>query len=344
MRELVRARSTFREASLDVTRDPTVAAASRQLDAVLGAQQRRNRPWEFQLTLGYEWDSNVIELGSNIPTPAGISNQSDFRGVVQPRGSYSFFRQDKWDMGLEGAGYFAWQQELNDFDTESYSGGPFLNYHLTPNLYASARYGYNLVRVGHDSFLTQHVVTPQLTYIEPKFGYTSGYYQFQSRNFADDPTGPSAPLNRDGTNHIVGIVQGIDLPSFFKDAGAANLELSYRFERQETTGADFDGYFNSVGATIYTPLPLGKLRADVGVNLSYDNYDNPNSLDAVPQEPRQDWEFAGVVGLTREIFKGCALRVDYSYTDHHSNVVDPAGLRPYQFDRNQIGTRLIFSY
>src|SRR4051812_39404965 len=66
MRELVRARSIFRESSLGTgasggDRDPTVAAASRQLDAVLASQQRQNKPWEVQLTLGYEWDSNVIQ-------------------------------------------------------------------------------------------------------------------------------------------------------------------------------------------------------------------------------------------------------------------------------------------
>ena len=340
MRELVRARSTFREASLDVDRDPTVAAASRQLDAVLAAQQRRARPWEVQLTLGYEWDSNVIQLGSNVPNPAGISNESDFRWLVQPRGSYSFIRTNNFELGLEASGYFTWQQELSDFDTESYQGGPFINYKVNDKLFASIRYGYNLIRVGHDDFLRRNLITPQLTYIEPKFGYTSGYYQFQTRDFENQV--PLAAFDRDGINNAIGIVQGINLGEFFKGAGPANVEVSYRFENQETDGSDFDGNFNTVGAVLYTPLPFEKTRADIGVSFGYDQYSHGNSLDA-DRDRRRDTEISAVVGITREITKGCAVRLDYSYTNHNSNV-ETAGQKPYEYDRHQVGLRLILSY
>lgn len=341
MRELVRARSTFREASIDVDRDPTVAAASRQLDAVLAAQQRRNRPWEVQLTLGFEYDSNVIQLGSGVDNPAGISDKADYRFIAQPRGSYSFYRKDKLELGIEGSGYFTAQFDLDDFNIESYQAGPFLNYRLTDNLFASIRYGFNFIRVGQESFLTRNIVTPQLTWVEPKFGYTSGYYQFQTRKF-DDATEDTA-LDRDGINNTVGIVQGITLPELFKGAGPANLEISYRFENQQTDGDDFDGNFNSIGATFYAPLPVAKLRADIGANFGYDLYSNGNSLDA-DTDKRRDHEFNIIAGLTREIAKGCAIRLDYSYTNHNSNVENGAGQKPYEFDRHQVGIRLIISY
>jgi tetratricopeptide (TPR) repeat protein len=351
MRELVQARRTFRESSLNVDRDPTVAAASRQLDAVLTAQQQRAKPYEVQLTLGYEYDSNAIQLGSNVRNPEGISNKSDWRAVVQPRGSYTFFRNGKLELGLEGSGYFSWQNELSDFDTESYQGGPFMNYRINDTLFASMRYGYNLIRVGHENFLERHILTPQLTLVEPKFGYTSAYYQFQTRDFDEDTSGLTAAqakaLDRDGINNTIGIVQGINLPPLFKGAGPANLDLSYRFENQQTDGSDFDGNFNQVAAVLYTPLPIEKFRADVGVNFGYDQYSHRNSLDVgglTSGDKRRDMIFGVVVGITREITQGCAVRVDYSYTNQNSNLEFVDGSKPYDYDRHQVGIRLILSY
>jgi hypothetical protein len=232
---------------------------------------------------------------------------------------------------------------LSDFDIESYQGGPYINYKIKDNVFASLRYGFNFIRVGKEDFLTRNIVTPQVTFIEPKFGYTSGYYQFQSRQFADEST---EALDRDGTNHILGVVQGINLPPLFRDAGPANLELTYRFEHQDTDGSDFDGNFHTAGVTIYTPLPFWKLRADFGATIDFEQYSHGNSLDN-DGDKRRDTEWSAVVGLTRQINANWAFRVDYSYTNRNSNVAlisDGAERRPYEYDRHLVGMRLIFSY
>ena len=141
----------------------------------------------------------------------------------------------------------------------------------------------------------------------------------------------------------LGIVQGINLKPFFRDAGPANVELAYRYDNQATTGTDFDGDFHTVSATLYSPLPFWKLRADVGVAASYEGYDNANSLDADGDE-RNDWEFAVSAGVTKQIYESTALRIDYTYTDHNSNVETAVGQKPYEYDRHLFGVRLIFSY
>lgn len=340
MKQLVKARSTFREASIG-GRDPTVAAASRQLDDVLARQQRASKIWEVQISLGYEYDSNVILLGSDIATPAGISDESDSRFLLQPRASYSFIRGTKLEVGVETNGYFTWHNDLQDFNVASYQAGPFFNYRLGKNVYASARYGYNYIDFGHEKFLTRHIATPQLTLIEPKFGYTSAYYQYQGRDFYHQPN--FAPFDRDGETHTAGIVQGITLPPIFSTAGESNLELSYRYEIQDTDGSDFEGDFHRVAATVYTPLPVLKLRGDVGVSVSFDQYDNPNSLDATG-DTREDFEWSVSAGVTRQLTEAAALRVDYRFTDHDSNVTTPAGQLPYEYDRHLFGVRLIITF
>jgi len=244
------------------------------------------------------------------------------------------------EVGIEGNVYLAYQFDLSDFDVASYQAGPYVNYKVSDNLYASFRYGFNYIDLGHDPYLKRNVVTPQLTYLEKDFGYTSAYYQFQARQF----DGPSAPeQDRDGQVHTLGIVQGINLPALFRDAGAANLEFSYRLDRQETKGSDFDGWFNTVGVVLYTPLPFWKLRADMGASLSYEAYDNGNSLDADGDE-RKDWEYNVSAGLTRQLTKEIAIRADYTFTDHRSDVETAAGERPFEYDRHQFGIRLIVSF
>jgi Tfp pilus assembly protein PilF len=340
MRELVRARSAFREAALPGANvDPTLAAASRQLDTVLAGQTRTTKPWTFTLSMGYEYDSNVIELGGNTSAEAiGISGASANTFVLQPSGSYSFIRTNKIDAGLEGTAYLNWHDSgLTEFDTQSYQGGPFINYKVNDQLWISARYGFNYALLGRDPFLTRHLFTPQVTYLEKVFVYTSGYYQFIYQDFHDDPTGTSQPLDRDGYINALGLVQGINLPPLFAGADPANLELTYRYENQQTDGSDFDGNFNTIGATLYAPLPWWKLRADVGGALSYDWYTHGNSLDS-SGDKRQDWEYAVSAGLTKQINEILALRVDFTYNDHHSNV------DVYDFDRYVAGIRLLVTY
>jgi tetratricopeptide (TPR) repeat protein len=340
MRELVRARSAFRQSALSgADIDPTLAAASRQLDTVLENQTRTVKPWSFNLSLGYEYDSNVIELGGSTSAESiGISGEAANTLVIQPSGSYSFIRNAKIDAGIEGTAYLNWHDSgLSDFDTQSYQAGPFVNYKVNDNLWFSARYGFNYALLGLDPFLTRHLFTPQLTYLEKNFGYTSGYYQLILQDFNDDPTGVSEPLDRDGYINALGVVQGINLPPLFAGADPANLELTYRYENQQTDGSDFDGNFNTLGATLYAPLPWWKMRADIGGSLSGDWYSHGNSLDP-DNDKRKDWEYALSAGLTKQNNEILEIRADFTWTDHHSNV------DVYDFDRYVAGIRLLVSY
>lgn len=340
LRDLSRGRTVILETP-GIDRDAASSAALQQLDAVLAAEQRRSRPWEVQLELAYEYDTNVVLLGSSVQLPSNISRRDDNRFLVAPRGSYSFIRTDRLEAGLETTNYFAFQDNLQNFNIASYQAGPYLNFKLAPNLFASVRYDFNYLTLGYHSFLKRNLVTPQLTLQEPKFGFTSVFYQFEDRQFLQPEV--TQPLKRDGDLNVVGVLQGITLPELFKGSGAAELDLSYRFSNQQTRGSDFSGNFNTAGATLVTPLPFWKLKGDIGVNATFENYEHPNSLDAIGRR-RDDFEVNTLVGLTKELFRGVTLRVDYSYTDHQSNVRTNTGSKPYQFDRNVLGVRLILSY
>lgn len=342
MRDLVKARAIYREAGTGgADRDPTVAAASRQLDGVLAGQQRAPRPWELQLTASYEYDTNVMLLGSNVALPGQISGDNDSRLMLQPRGSYTLYRNSKFDVGVEGNGYFTFQQDIPSFDIASYQAGPYMNYKLADNLYASARYGFNYIEFGHESYLTRNLLTPQLTWVQPNKGYTSAYYQLQNNAFKDQE---NTPFDRDGNNHVFGIVQGFTLPALFQEGEKSNLEFNYRFTYQDTQGEEYYGYLNTLGVVYYTPLPFWKLRADVGATVTFEDYQNPSLFDdPIGRESRSDWEYVFSAGLTKEIFKNASIRVDYAYTNRNSNV-EFAGQKPFEYDRHVFGARFVYSF
>jgi hypothetical protein len=59
---------------------------------------------------------------------------------------------------------------------------------------------------------------------------------------------------------------------------------------------------------------------------------------------RSDYEWNFIVGLTKDLNKNWAFRVDYIYTDHNSNVKTIGDQDPFDYNRYQIGARLIFTY
>jgi superkiller protein 3 len=353
LRQNVRARAAFKETIIDPERDPTVANAARTLDAALAAQEgiQTDKRLSGTFTLSYVYDSNVVQLGGVV---AGVpSNQGDSRMVIQPSINYLLLHDDKLDVSIQGAGYFAYQFHLNDFDIASYQIGPYVSYRLSQNVIAGLQYAFNYIEFGHDPYLNRNIVTPSLTIVEPKIGaYTQIYYQFEARQFAQsfDHLEPTAAdldakdtLDRDGQVHTFGLTQSINTPEIFKDAGPSNVELTYRLSDYETRGSDYDALTNSIGIIFSTPLPFWKLKADAGVNYEADNYRHPNSLDSVDHHQRFDQILNASVGVQREIFKGCNVRVDYNYTNSNSNV-DFNGQGIYDYDRHQVGVRLIYNF
>jgi tetratricopeptide (TPR) repeat protein len=323
------ARAAFRDV---LDRDASLAAASRQLESTLGPTKK---PWSVSLSLGYEYDSNVALLTDGAALPGNISHRADGRFVVQPHASYSFIQNARWDVGIDTSEYFAWQNRVSDFDLASYDVGTYANYRVIENgdLYASLRYDFNDVELGHDPFLKRNLVTPQVTYIERNFGFTTAYGQYDVRQFDMG----SGALDRDGHYYAAGILQSIDLPELFKGIGKNRLEVSGRYEHQDTKGSDFDGNIYSAGVTVYGALPLWKLQADAGISVSYEGYANGNSL-AADHRVRHDFEYRPSVGVSREICPNATVRVDYSYTNHDSNVA------VYEYDRHVVGVSLILTY
>jgi hypothetical protein len=322
--------------------DPSLSVAARQLQ-----EQDLHRRLQFDISAGYEYDSNVGLFQEGIATPRDIPHRDDGRFVIEPRARFSIIQNDKVDAGVSTTNYFSYQSTLSDFDVSSYQVGAFFNYQLTTNLLAGVRYDFNYVDLGHEPYLTRNFVTPEVTYFENNFGYTGAFYQYDAQQYTD--IAGTGRLDRDGKIGGVGLLQSINLPEFFSGAGRAELQLIGRFRHQNTKGQDYDGDLYDTGAMLYLPLPM-KLKADIGVNFDVEDYSNANSLDAENRQ-RHDSEFTFSAGLMRQLNRWTAIRAEYTYVNHDSNVRtagDPAtGLeaeKPYEFSHHVVGVKMIMSY
>lgn len=344
MKEYVQARTVFRDAS-GLERDPAVSAASRQIDTILIDQIRATRKYEFSVATGVEYDDNVSLLGVDVELPDDADDEADFKFILEPEGSYTLYDEEKLEVGVEGNAQLEWHFEEEDQDLESYQAGPFASYRFSRYQYGSVRYGINYFEFGSDPYMLRQFLMPQYTIIEPERGFWSFYYQPQHRELYDSPS--NRLRDRDGWIHTVGVIKGIDLPALFQDADPADLELSYRYELHDTDGADYKGDIHTVRAVVYVPLPVWDLRGDVGASFGYGDYDNPNSRDVNGSE-RRDTRWVVTAGLTKELSENWSLRADYAYTERDSNVVQSEGgdpeafSHPFDFERQQIGLRLIY--
>jgi tetratricopeptide (TPR) repeat protein len=339
LKQLNRAQAALRDVAR-IDRDSSVGNASRAMDTSINVNANENKPFSFQIAGGMEYDSNVPLIQDSRLLPPGTKHQQDVRFVLQPRASWSIIRNDRVDAGIDTTDYFAWQSYDNDFDIASYGVGAFGNFRITRDLFAGVRYDFNYMEVGHDTFLNRNTVTPNVTYIEPRLGYTTGYYQFEARQFHEVP--PTAALDRDSHNNVLGIVQGIDLPKLARNGmEAPRVEVGFRYENQSASGSDFDGNFFTLSGEYFTPL-CRTCTGDVGVELSYFPYDNANSLDNA-HDKRTDYEARPHVGITWQANRYIAVRGDYTYTYHYSNV-QAGNVRPYAYDQHVVGVRVIFTY
>ena len=80
----------------------------------------------------------------------------------------------------------------------------------------------------------------------------------------------------------------------------------------------------------------------MGLELSYFKYDHVNSLDTVGRK-REDYEVRPHLGVTWRINRCVAVRGDYTFTYHPSNVQAGAA-SPYQYNQHIVGARVILTY
>lgn len=295
-----------------------------------------DRRWNLAVLSGYEYDTNVA-LSPSIPLGGlgGGLDRRDSRWLVASFGEYRFIQRDDLVFGVIGSTYDTFQFEQDDLNVQDYMAGAYVNAALTSRLLAGTRYEFHETLLDGRQFTTDHRLVPNLTLLEGTFGHLTTYYEFNALDVEGFALVPAQ--RRTGDVHSVGVTQ-----AFYLFEGAGRLYLGYRHEDAATDGSDFDRRTNMVTARVEAPLPWQSV-ANLEVRQFWDDYGNPNSLDAFGR-PRSDRRVEVRAGLQKFLTPHVSMRLDYSYTINDSNVENLFGASFYSYDRHVISTLFIYDF
>ena len=310
------------------------------------------------LRIGADFDSNVVLLGDNTSLPPDLSSKEDFRFGVETDFSFSFSLPpetlevgESLTIGLGGTTYTSWHAGIDEFDVQTYGGRVFINYEPVPDLFLGVQYDYDYNLVGRAPFLSRNRITPIVKWIEWRDGtadrpgsprtWTTAFYAFEDRDYFDPIS--DARLDRDGSYHTVGVLQGINLVRPWPDDPRwLAARLGFRYHRARTQGDDFDLNANILSAGLDVPLPWN-LTFDLAAEWAWEDYSRPSSIDRQRRE-RDDFVQRYLFGLTKQINANLSIRAEVNLIFDDSNVLDPRRQAPFSYDRAIWGFSVIYSF
>ena len=257
----------------------------------------------------------------------------------------------------------SWHFSVTEFDYQDY--GEYLRYvrRLGESWEAEVLYDYDVNCLGRDGFLSNHAVTPSVTYrwrsadaaFRPRD--TRVYYRFEAQDFlfATEPE-----YDRDGFAHGVGVEQRF----LFRPVAGRNwvweISAGYGFASFATEGTQYDRFthdfqigmgvplVNPVDPDKYLILPDKELIFRFNADWQIEDYWNRN-LEDRDRDGRSDllttYSFVVSQTLMSEPDRGdLVLHAIIHWTDAESNVTTRDALSPFTYDKVIYGIQLAWSW
>ncbi|MBF0539514.1 MAG: tetratricopeptide repeat protein [Nitrospirae bacterium] len=224
--------------------ETTALGYLKKIDRQIGA-----RPWFINLTLGGQYDSNVVLSHDASAMPAGISRKADWKELVYINGRYKFVDTERIEASAGYSFYQTLQTRLSAFNITQNTADLSLRYHIMPALSVGAQYAFEYILFGGKTYDHAHSIGPSLFISEGNGFTTEVKYTYRSTRFYNGDLFLTNS-DRNGADNAIGIAQ------LFPLTEAANLELGYDFDKAD---AEID-YWRYNG---------NKLHANLMYNLPY---------------------------------------------------------------------------
>jgi hypothetical protein len=271
------------------------------LSASVPASAQEDKSFSLGVGIGVEYDDNVTVDQNDLS--AGVGDQA---AVLDASASYRFFdnASGSFDVGYEFSQSL--HRELTGFDIQSHA--------LSANgevkfggMALGGGYTYYRLLLGGRSFLDMHMLNPGISGFVTDRLFVRGSYFYFGKNFATANT-------RDATTHQ----PGVDAFYFFAQS-KAYFALGGRYEKEDTTGPEFDygGYI--FRANLQLPVTIASKVGKVNFGYQYltRDYDNITpSIGAMRQENRNTFSVTGEIPVMDRL----RLVADYRYIDRSSNL------------------------
>jgi tetratricopeptide (TPR) repeat protein len=322
---LAEAKDEFEEA-IRIDPSSSVAKSAQKMLDQLQAPANKAKRWDVQISMAYQYDSNVILLAGGSPPPTGISRKWDNSLVFYVKGGLRFLDTADWTIGSSYAFYQNLHEHLTSFNVQNHEGSVFLLYRR-PWGQVRIPSEFNLAMVDGDTYLLSYAITPTVKIPESPVTFTEIRYGYTAQNFKNTAQFPSNS-HRDGDNHMAGIAQSVVLDH------VGRLRIGYNYDRELTgsspTQDDWAYQGHRILGELKVSLPKG-LGLDLGANYYIQDYDNPNSYSSPPNAKKRTDHIQTYSGsLSKTLGEWITVSVQYLYNRNGSNI--PV----FDFDRNLV--------
>jgi tetratricopeptide (TPR) repeat protein len=286
-------------------------------------ESRKLKRWALGISLGVQYDSNVILGSDEVELPEGISRMDDFRAITTVAGSYRAFEMKKFRSSIGYSFYQSLHLELSRFNVQAHSAKAAASYDMLGNVRLKGSYSFDYIFVGSRKYSQAHNVSPAILIAEGKGFLTMVEYKLTANDFEDSDRF-ATNSERTGDTHIVGVSQLVPITGSLRLKGG----YSYRDTSAEAPYQEYDG--NTVFLLLLFNLPY-EARGNLYGEYFVKDYksDHPTS-----GSPREDDMQTYSVSLSRDLLSWLGISVSYLYIRNDSNITD------FDYDRSIAGTVL----
>lgn len=197
------------------------------------------RPWVLNISLGSQYDSNVILNSASNPLPQGITRKSDWRAVLFLKGRYNIIKKEAVEGSVAYSLYQSLHSRLSDFNATQHLVEFRAVFDVSPSLKLGGVYSFEYVYLGGDEYDYAHSVSPLLIVSEGKGFSTTIEYRYRDIHFKDSGLFIDNS-DRTGSNNMIGITQYIPVTD------SISAKAGYSHDR-DSTRKDYWDYRGNKG-------------------------------------------------------------------------------------------------
>lgn len=282
-------------------------------------ERRGEKRYKLDITLGGQYDSNVI-LEPDNPPVAGAGDADDIRGTVYISAAATLYEIGPAKLKVNYKFYQSFHADLDDYNIHYHNINPYIVVDILEPLQATAGYTLTYTLFGDELYSRKHIYQGKLKLKEGKHLSTEAIIEYKDNKYWDAPLFSTNRLRRGHTN-TYGIKQNFTVKKL-----AGHVFYFADFNRAETAYWSYDGHRAGAKLVYQITTPLF-----ISVSGEY----NKRSHKAVflgSSLKRKDEMTKYGAKLTYYIIPD---RLSVALTDTYTN--NSSNLSNYDYSRNIVG-------
>jgi tetratricopeptide (TPR) repeat protein len=308
----------FNKAAYTISRDyfrNAVSAAPNTLISATAEEylrviafEKTSRPWMLNVSLGGEYDSNVVLNGAEGALPQGISNKSDWSTVAYLKGRYDFLKNDRAEASVAYTLYQSLYAKLSDFDVSYHLLDLRATYALSPHFSVRGAGAFEYTFIGGNDYDAAYSLSPALVISEGNGYSTVVEYIYKKSRFMNSELFFNNS-DRTGSDNLVGITQNMPLHR----AVLARIGFSHDVDSTRQAFWSYRGDKALIGLQFALPRSI---YLDLYGEYYHRNYRGPFEI---PGEDRKDRTYTASISATRLLSEHYSATVGQVIARNKSN-------------------------